>query len=67
MRRLRNVRRSGTDLLTRPPALAIPSPPTWLSAIIDPVGQITELAELCERGFISADDFERQKAKVLGC
>jgi hypothetical protein len=66
MRRLRIVRRSGTDLLTRPPAMTIPSPPTWLSAIIDPVGQIAELAELREQGFISVDDFERQKAKVLG-
>jgi Short C-terminal domain len=65
MRRLRHVRRSGTDLLTRPPALASPSPPAWMSAIIDPVVQIEELAQLCERGFISADDFERQKAKVL--
>ena len=66
MRRLRTVRRSGTDLLTRPPALAGPSPPAWLSVLIDPVEQVAELGELWQRGFISADDFERQKAKVLG-
>jgi Short C-terminal domain len=66
MRRLRDVRRSGTDLLTRPPALASSGPPTWLSAIIDPVEQLAELAKLRDRGFISADDLERQKAKVLG-
>jgi hypothetical protein len=34
--------------------------------IIDPVEQVAELEELCERGFISADDLERQRAKVLG-
>jgi hypothetical protein len=66
MRRLRNVRRSGTDLLSRPPAPAGPSDPAWLHAIIDPVAQLAELGVLCERGFISADDFARQKAKVLG-
>jgi hypothetical protein len=66
MRRLRNVRRSGTDLLTRPPAPATPSHPAWLYAIIDPVAQVAELDVLRERGLISADDFERQKAKVLG-
>jgi hypothetical protein len=66
MRRLRNVRRSGTDLLTRPPALGSPSRPAWLCAIIDPVAQVAELDDLRKRGFISADDFERQKAKVLG-
>ena len=66
MRRLREVRRSGTDLLTRPPAVSSSGPPTWLSAIIDPVEQVAELAMLRERGFISDDDFERQKAKVLG-
>jgi hypothetical protein len=37
-----------------------------LSAIIDPVEQLAELAKLRDRGFISADDLERQKAKVLG-
>jgi len=63
MRRLRTVRRSGTDLLTRPPS---PSPPAWMRVIIDPVDSIAELTALWQRGFISADDFERQRAKVLG-
>jgi hypothetical protein len=66
MLRLRDLRRSGTDLLTRPPALTSSGPPTWLSAIIDPVEQVAELAKLRDRGLISADDFERQKAKALG-
>jgi hypothetical protein len=66
MRRLRNVRRSGTDLLTRPPAPASPSDPAWLYTIIDPVAQLAELDDLRQRGVISADDLERQKAKVLG-
>jgi hypothetical protein len=66
MRRLRNVRRSGTGLLTRPPAPAGPGHPAWLCAIIDPVAQVADLDDLRQRGFISADDFERQKAKVLG-
>ena len=63
MRRLRNVRRSGTDLLTRPPT---PRPPAWMSVIIDPVEQVAELADLRERGFISPYEFERERAKVLG-
>jgi hypothetical protein len=62
MRRVRNVRRSGVDLLTRPPS---PSPPAWMSVIIDPVAQVAELEDLRQRGFISLDDFERQRAKVL--
>ena len=34
--------------------------------IIDPVEQVAELEELCEQGFISAEDLEHQRAKVLG-
>jgi hypothetical protein len=37
-----------------------------LSAIVDPVEQVAELAKLRDQGLISADDFERQRAKVLG-
>jgi hypothetical protein len=37
-----------------------------MSVIIDPVAQVAELEDLRQRGFISLDDFERQRAKVLG-
>jgi hypothetical protein len=36
-----------------------------VALLVDPVAQLAELADLRERGFISAAEFESQKAKVL--
>jgi hypothetical protein len=38
-----------------------------LAALIaDPVDQLAQLADLAARGYLSDEEFERQKAKVLG-
>jgi hypothetical protein len=65
MRRLRTSRRTGADLLARPPVFERPHIPSWLVGMIDPVAQLKELADLVQRGIISQDEFEHQKAKVL--
>jgi hypothetical protein len=33
--------------------------------MLDPIEQLAELADLCARGFLSRDEFEYQKAKLL--
>jgi hypothetical protein len=33
--------------------------------MLDPIEQLAELADLCMHGFLSRDEFEYQKAKVL--
>lgn len=54
-----------TDLLSRPPAGAQPSQADWGPLLLDPIEQLSELADLCVRGFLSLDEFEYQKAKLL--
>jgi hypothetical protein len=33
--------------------------------IVDPIEQLEALADLCDRGLLSPEEFERQRAKVL--
>jgi hypothetical protein len=65
MWRQRLVRDRSTDLLTRPPAGSQPSMADWGPLMLDPIEQVTQLADLCTRGFLSRDEFEYQKNKVL--
>jgi hypothetical protein len=57
--------RDRTDLLTRPPAGSQPNHVDWGPLMLDPIEQLAELADLCMHGFLSRDEFEYQKAKVL--
>jgi hypothetical protein len=54
-----------TDLLTRPPAGAQARQVDWGPLMLDPIEQLAELADLCARGFLSRDEFEYEKAKLL--
>jgi hypothetical protein len=38
----------------------------WTALLIDPVAQVTELADLVARGLVSPEDFERQRGKIFG-
>jgi hypothetical protein len=38
----------------------------WAALLIDPVAQVTELADLVDRGLVSPEDFERQRKKIFG-
>jgi len=53
-----------SDLLIRPPDCG-EGGPDWMSWIVDPVRQIEALDDLFRRGLLTAEDFERQKLKVL--
>jgi hypothetical protein len=33
--------------------------------MVDPIEQLEELADLCTRGFLSREEFEDQKARIL--
>jgi Short C-terminal domain len=58
--------RRRTDLLVRPPAGARNGDADWTTTLVsDPVAQLQQLADLCQRGLISANEFEREKAKIL--
>ena len=52
-------------LLMRPPDFGGDGPDWAKQSVVDPVRQIEALDELRRRGLLSAEDFERQKAKVL--
>jgi len=65
MWRERLGRDHSTDLLTRPPAAAHLNQVDWGPLMLDPIEQLAELADLCARGFLSRDEFEYQKAKLL--
>jgi hypothetical protein len=52
------------DLLTRPPCTGRHEE-GWAALLVDPAEQLTTLAELVVDGWLSVDEFERQKAKVI--
>jgi Short C-terminal domain len=66
MDRLSHTRSRPTDLLARPPCTAHDVESAWTASYVDPVAQLQELADLRARGLLSRDEFERQKAKVIG-
>jgi hypothetical protein len=64
MRRVATSRRENPDLLrTEPSEIA---DERWTALLIDPVAQVTELADLVARGLVSPEDFERQRGKIFG-
>ncbi len=58
-------RRHGSDLLARPPCGVRTHEDAWMAFVLDPVEQLSALADLHVRGLLSSDEFERQKAKVI--
>jgi hypothetical protein len=65
MRRVATSRREHPDLLSgTPPEVTVED--RWTALLIDPVAQMTELADLVARGLVSPEEFERQRKKVFG-
>ena len=56
----------GMDLLARPPSGVRVPEDAWGALLIDPVAQLGELGDLVGRGLLSRDEFEAQKARILG-
>ena len=65
MRQLDPSRRHRIDLLMRPPCGVGTDERDWSALIVDPTDQLEALADLCARGLLSTEEFEREKAKVL--
>ncbi len=62
----RTHERRRPDLLVRPPARGRYGTDAWATTqVSDPVAQIEAFADLRQRGLISAQEFEREKAKIL--
>ena len=59
-------RRDRIDLLPRPPCEPRMYDGQWSGYLVDPVDQLVALVDLLARGAISAEEFDRQKEKVLG-
>jgi hypothetical protein len=64
VRRLTTSRSHRRGLLTRPPT-GHQFEPDWSTWIVDPVAQLGELADLRDRGLLSLEEYELQKARVL--
>jgi hypothetical protein len=65
MRRVATSRREHPDLLSSTPS-AVTVKDRWTALLIDPVAQVTELADLVARGLVTPEEFERQRRKVFG-
>jgi hypothetical protein len=66
MKRRRVHRRRTSDLLARPPCGSQHLPRGWSEAVVDPVDQIGELADLRRRGLLTREEFESQKLRMWG-
>ena len=53
------------DLLARPPSGVWTYEDAWMAFVVDPVEQLSALADLHARGLLTPGEFERQKAKVI--
>jgi hypothetical protein len=62
--RRRRSRNGGINLLTRPPSTERAT--DWSAWVVDPAAQLEELADLRTRGLLTQEEFEDQKARVLG-
>ena len=65
MDHLDDRRGNGPDLLVRPPCAGRAYEEGWAAVFVDPTDQLKTLAELLAQGLLSAEEFERQKAKVI--
>ena len=61
----KSSRSHGCDLLARPPCGVRTYEDAWMAFVVDPVEQLSALADLHDRGLLSPDEFKRQKAKVI--
>ena len=59
------TRNHGHNLLGRPPCGVRVHDDAWMAFVVDPVEQLSALADLHVRGLLSSEEFERQKAKVI--
>ena len=66
MRRVATTRARRVHLLVRPACPDQASAGRWDGAVVDPVEQLKELADLLARGLLSREEFESHKARVLG-
>jgi Short C-terminal domain len=64
MRRRRTHRRHRSDLLARPPCGGRELDGGVAALMVDPVDQLQELADLRNRGLLTSEEFERQKARI---
>ena len=60
----RNPRDEIPDLLTRPPNGTREFVTDWAHALVDPVRQLQQLADLHNQGLLSHDEYERYKLHV---
>ena len=65
MRTLARSREHRADLLARPPCLLAMYESRWADLVVDPTEQLTTLADLLDRGLLSAREFKHVKARVL--
>ena len=65
MRRRVTRRRRLADLLARPPCGASELTGGWGTLMVDPIEQLEELGRLHRRGLLTAEEYERQKDRVL--
>jgi hypothetical protein len=60
-----HVRRRPADLLERAPSEIAGADHRWSALVVDPVAQLGELADLTSRGLLSAEEYDRFKARIL--
>ncbi len=65
MTTIKTTRSHGSDLLARPPCGVTVIEDAWMAFVVDPVEQLSALADLHDRGLLSPEEFERQKTKVI--
>jgi hypothetical protein len=65
VRRYASPRAEVPALLTRPPSGTREFVADWSHLLVDPVSQLQALADLHALGFLSRDEFERHKLRVI--
>jgi hypothetical protein len=63
---LHRSRRREQGLLARPPCTVRYLERGWAAQFVDPVEQLEELADLWARGVLTTEEFEHEKAKIIG-
>ena len=63
---LRRSRRRAAGLLARPPCTVRYLEQGWAALFVDPVDQLEALADLWVRGVLTTEEFEQQKATIIG-